>query len=146
MIVTNDVYIQASFVLTLPDLHVTSIINSTPVAGGNFTVEWTVKNDGYGATPQGRTWYDYLFLVSDTEVQLADSIVMHGHLGTFQNLQSLNTGQYYTNSASVTIPQDLFGNYYLFVLSDQAEAFDIDFTETGGIAPIPYTPNVSGTP
>ena len=128
----------------LPDLHVTSVTHSAPVANQPMTVTWTVKNDGEGATPQGVTWNDYIWLVSDVDVRLYDP--NDRLLATIDNLQGLNPGESYTNSVTINLPEDFIGNYYLFVFTDQVDAYSINFSPTGGVAPDPYTPSVTGTP
>ncbi|MBR3413120.1 MAG: hypothetical protein IKG81_10585 [Bacteroidales bacterium] len=131
----------------LPDLHVTSVTHSAPVANQPVTITWTVQNDGEGATPQGATWNDYIWIVSDADVRLYDPNDLRGHLATVENLQGLAPGESYTNSVAVTIPEDFIGNYYLFVFTDQVDAYNINFSQhTGGVAPDPYTPSVTGNP
>lgn len=138
-------YIPIEEVL-LPDLHVTQIINSNPVAGMPMTVQWTVTNDGDGSTPTGVEWHDYIWIVSDADVRLYDYNDLRGRLLTTDNLTALASGETYTNSATVTIPADFIGNYYLFVFTDQVDAFNIDFSATGGVAPNPYQPSLNGVP
>ena len=130
-----------------PDLHVTSITHSAPVANQPMTITWTVKNDGEGGTPQGATWLDHIWIVSDADVRLYDPNDMRGHLADIPNLQGLAAGDSYTNSVTVTLPEDFFGNYYLFVFTDQVDAYSINFNQhTGGVAPDPYTPSITGNP
>jgi subtilase family serine protease len=143
--ITNDIYIQAIFIL-LPDLHVTQISNTTPIANNTMQVTWTVRNDGIGPTPVGATWNDYIWIVQNIDLRYFDPDDQHGFLATVQNMQALDTGESYTNTATVTIPYDMIGTYYIFVLSDQGDASDIDFSETDSIPPIPYTPSVTGVP
>ena len=130
----------------LPDLHVTGINCSSPRIGQTLTVEWTVKNDGEGNTPPGVTWTDYIWLVHDADVRYYDS--HDRNLLQIGNLQALNGGESYTNSAEVTIPTDIDpGNYFLFVFADQPDAYSPDFSHCPGeVAPIPYTPSVTGDP
>ncbi len=144
--VTSDVEISATFVRLLPDLHVTQITNSTPLANNTMQVTWTVRNDGTGPTPVGATWNDYIWIVQNIDLRYFDPDDQHGFLATVQNMQALDTGESYTNTATVTIPYDMIGTYYIFVLSDQGDAVDIDFSETDSIPPIPYTPSVTGIP
>ena len=130
-----------------PDLHVTSITHSAPVANQPMTVTWTVKNDGEGGTPQGASWVDHIYIVSDADVRLYDPNDQRGHLADVINLQGLAAGESYTNSATVTVPEDFFGSFYLFVFTDQVDAYNINFDQyTGGVAPDPYTPSVTGNP
>ena len=144
--VTSDVEITASFVRSLPDLHVTQITNTTPIANNTMQVTWTVRNDGAGPTPVGATWNDYIWIVQNIDLRYFDPDDQHGFLATVQNMQALDTGESYTNTATVTIPYDMIGTYYIFVLSDQGDAVNIDFSETDSIPPIPYTPSVTGIP
>ena len=143
--VTNDVEITATFDPLLPDLHVTQITNSTPVANNTMQVSWTVRNDG-AATPIGATWNDHIWIVQNIDLRFFDPDDQHGFLATIPNMQGLNAGASYTNTATVTIPYDMVGTYYLFVLSDQGDACNIDFSETDSIPPIPYTPSITGYP
>lgn len=131
-----------------PDLHVTQITNSAPYVRSTMTVTWTVRNDGYGATPPGGTWNDYIWLSG------VDGVgggfwydVKETLLATVPNLQSLEPGESYTNSTTVTIPEDFVGNYYLFVITNARAIHDIDFSLTGDtVAPDPYTPSIDGNP
>lgn len=132
----------------LPNLHVASFVNSTPVSNQTMTIEWTVRNDGQGATPPGQTWKDYIWIAGINEIgggflYNVDEVL----LATVPNLTSLNPGESYTNSTQVTLPADYIGNYYIFVISDQYNAVGIDYSPTGDtIPPIPYTPSLTGTP
>ena len=130
----------------LPDLHVTDVTFSQPMAGQPLTVTYTVKNDGRGATPAGASWNENIWIVSDVDVRYYDSHDNQGKIPGYENLQSLGPGESYTRSVTCVIPQQLVGNYYLFVFADQSDAYSINFDETGGIAPDPYTPSVTGSP
>ena len=131
-----------------PDLHVTQITNSTPVANQPITITWTVKNDGEGNTPQGETWNDYIWLSGVDGVgggfwYGVDEVL----LATVQNLTSLNAGESYTNSVTVTIPEDYIGGYYLFVMTDLYAVRDFNYYAEGLTGPPdPYTPSVTGNP
>jgi hypothetical protein len=127
-----------------PDLHVTSISHSTPQEGGSMTVTYTVKNDGMGATPPGLTWRDYFWISPDVDVRKDDPVNIK--LLEIPNLTSLNPGESYTNTITVTIPQGFMGNYYLFVLTNQEDATNIDFSPAGDVEPVPYIPDISGIP
>lgn len=129
----------------LPDLHVIDVQYSNPVVAQTMRVQWTVKNDGDGDTQFGATWNDYIYFSPVAEVRnnSDDSYL----LATVPNMQSLQAGESYTNYTDVEIPEDFDpGSYYLFVLANQVDAYDIDYTPTGGVAPNPYTPSVTGDP
>lgn len=136
--------VQVFRVNKLPDLHVSQVTTSNPVAGQALTVSWTVVNDGEGNTPPGQTWNDYIWLVRDADVRLYDDNDLR--LATVSNLHSLNSGESYTNTDTITIPEDMVGNFYLFVFADQVDAYSINFAPAGGFAPDPYTPSVTNTP
>ena len=131
-----------------PDLHVTSITHSAPVANQPMTVTWTVKNDGEGATPQGTTWTDYIWISGVDGVgggfwYDVDEVL----LAQTQNLTSLGAGETYTNSVTVTIPEDYIGGYYLFVMTDLYAVRDLNYYAAGLTGPPdPYTPSVTGNP
>lgn len=149
----NECISKSSPVMTLranpyPDLHVSAVDHSNPVATQTMTVTWTVTNDGEGNTPPGKTWNDYIWI---TPVDgIGDGFwydVSEVLLATVPNLTSLNAGESYQNTATVTIPEGYMGNYFLFVLTDQRNVRDINYAPTGQTtAPIPYTPSADGTP
>lgn len=128
-----------------PDLHVSAIEVGAARVGQTLTVSWTVTNDGEGRTPNGITWTDYIWLVQDADVRLYDQ--NDHNLLQIESMQQLQAGESYTNTAQVTIPADLTpGSYYLFVFADQTDAYSINFYPTGGVAPNPYTPSITGNP
>jgi len=129
---------------SLPDLHVTEVHTSSPNEGGTLTVTYTVKNDGLGATPSGQTWRDWIYISPDIDVRTGDpasTLLLQA-----QNLMALNPGESYTNTVDVKLPQGRRGNYYIFVFSNQSDAYSINFGTAGGIEPIPYTPSITGIP
>ena len=139
------------FNTALPDLHVTAMDCSYAQTGQPMTVEWTVRNDGHGPTPVGDTWYDYIVLSypidwsdeSFTQVPY-ESFIMEA----VPNLTALNVGESYTNSATIFVPDDMYGAVFLFVLSNWKPGTELglDFAQYGGVFPNPYTPNLNGMP
>lgn len=131
-----------------PDLHVSAVEYSNPVATQQMTVTWTVTNDGEGNTPPGVTWNDYIW-ISPVD-GIGDGFwynVSEKLLATVPNLSSLNAGESYQNTVTVTVPEGFMGNYYLFVLTDQRSVRDINYSPTGQLnAPDPYTPSADGNP
>ena len=140
--------VQTLRVNPYPDLHVSAVEYSNPVATQQMTVTWTVTNDGEGNTPPGTSWNDYIW------ISPVDGVgggfwynVSEVMLATVPNLTSLNAGESYQNTATVTIPEGYMGNYYLFVFTDQHDVRDINYTPTGqATAPNPYTPSADGDP
>ncbi len=134
--------LRAVFCQELPDLHVTSITHSEFIAGQPATISWTVKNDGYKSTSVGQTWNDYIWLASTVDLRLYDPNDIH--LATVDNLMALDPGESYTNSVTVTLPIDITGSQYIFVLTDMVDAFNIAFPQS--LPPDPYTPSIIGNP
>ncbi len=128
----------------LPDLHVTRVDISAAYAGQQATVSWTVKNDGQGGTIEP-LWYDYVWLVSIAVDGSGSTYTQQ--LAKVPNVQGLQVGESYNNSAQITIPERIAGNYYIFVSADMNSISSINWTPTGlTTPPVPYEPSLSGTP
>jgi subtilase family serine protease len=134
-VMENAVYV-ANFSQGLPELHVTDIDYSILTGGQQATISWTVQNDGTAATPNGATWYDRIWLSVENRVAAGDNNPIL--LGSYENLSALDAGEYYTQTKTVNIPLEVSGSYFLFVLTDAYDAYQI-FWE-GDEAPIPYNP------
>lgn len=131
--------VQTFSVRDLPDLHVTRINCSEPVAGRTMTVEWTVKNDGLGST-EDAAWNDYIWLVPDME--LGTATTGSKLLKTVPNVKALDPGESYINNYEVKIDERLYGNYNILVTSDMYNVTNIDWkTDT---PPYPYNPAQTG--
>lgn len=97
----------------LPDLIMEEVnAPNTAFSSNSISVSWKVKNTGQGAA--SGSWYDALYLSNDKILDVADL-----YLGAFQNPAALNASQNYTQSANVTLPNGISGNYYIFVRTDQ---------------------------
>ena len=137
VIASADTTFTAFFEVDLPELHVTSISHSELIRGDSATVSWTVQNDGTVPTPDGAVWYDRVWLSPEPKVDAeieSGSLIL---LGTSPNVSALDPGQSYTQTMEVNIPLQIFGNYYLFVITDAYDADQI-FWENG--VEIPYNP------
>jgi len=96
-----------------PDLKVTSVqVPPTAYAGQPITVSWVVSNEGTSSAGPA-VWNDAVYLSQDQVLNFSAT-----RLGTATNLYSLGTGQSYTNSATVIIPTDKSGPFYVLVLAD----------------------------
>lgn len=122
---------------SMPNLHVTSLDCSEPVAGQSLTVKWKVRNDGRGATGDAE-WKDYIWLVPN--IAAGTSMTGSKLLGTIGNLSALISGESYENTVNVTLDERIYGNYDLVVTCNMYGATDIDFAKIGGEVPIPYEP------
>lgn len=123
----------------LPDLHVTRVDCSKPVAGKKMTIEWTVKNDGLSSTEDAE-WNDYIWLIPD--MKLGTSTVGSKLLKTVSNVKALAPGESYINTYEVTLDERIYGNYNILVTSDMYNVTEIDWTTEQ--PSYPYNPSVSG--
>lgn len=140
MLVTGDVQVSAVFETYQPELHLTSLTNSDIVAGQEYSVSWTVRNDGNAPTPVGATWNDRLYLSSLPYVNGNSNDIEL--LGTWENVSALDTGQNYTRNVTVSMPlRHATGTHFLFLLSDAHLATDIQTSDTAYATAIDYTAN-----
>ena len=123
----------------LPDLHVTRVNCSDPVAGQTMTVEWTVKNDGLGST-EDAAWNDYIWLVPD--MKLGTATTGSKLLKTVANVKALDTGESYINTQEVKLDERIYGNYNILVTSDMYSVTNIDWTTQSPV--YPYSPSQTG--
>ncbi len=135
--VTGNATYTANFTMGLPELHVTGITHSALMAGQQATISWTVQNDGAISTPNGAIWHDRVWLSVESRVAADDNNPIL--LGTFDNLSALNPGEYYTQTQTFDIPLEISGEYFLFVITDAYDAYQI-FWENNNEVPIPYNP------
>ncbi len=95
----------------LPDLIVPLVqAPSQAISGQTISVSWNVKNIGTTGT-SSNVWVDRLYLMSTTTFDPGVAVLNQ----TFDNFSSLNPGQSYTQTESITLPLGLSGNYYFFV-------------------------------
>ena len=134
---------------SLPDLHVYALDCSTPTAGSELTIEWTVKNDGQGSTGDV-SWKDYIWLVVDAyggtlpqsrETSSTNAVL----LASVPNVKALESGESYTNTYRVKLDERVYGNYYLLVGTDMYSITDIEWNAIGGSIINPYVPAQDGT-
>lgn len=134
-------------VRSLPNLHVYAVNCSEPTAGKKFTVQWTVRNDGVGSTGD-QQWNDYIWIVTDVYAgtQPSGNSTNNVHLlATIKNVKALESGESYENSAEITLPERVYGNYYLLVATDMYSVSNIQWSAIGGSVINPYTPTQDGT-
>ena len=124
-------------IMSMPNLHVTSLDCSEPVAGLPLTVKWKVRNDG-NETTGDVGWKDYIWLVPN--IAAGTSMTGSKLLTTVGNLSTLIPGESYENTVNVTLDEHIYGNYDLVVTSNMYGATNIDFAKAGGEVPIPYDP------
>jgi len=93
---------------------VVSDITPVPSAtsGEPITVEWTVENQGGGAT-NAFYWFDEVWLSTDQTLG-GDDI----RLGSFQRTNMLGAGEAYTAEKTFGLPDDVEGDYFVLVRTD----------------------------
>lgn len=106
----------SSYVPKLADLEVTRV-QAPPNAfsGQPIQVNWVVANNGNDGT-KVPVWYDDIFLSPTSTFDPQTAI----HWGRFENFSALSAGEGYANSATFTLPRGIFGDYYIFVRTDNA--------------------------
>ncbi|MEM7374104.1 MAG: CARDB domain-containing protein [Bacteroidota bacterium] len=93
----------------LSDLVVSSITGPpSAFSGQEITLSWQVNNQGAGSSGN-QTWGDAIFLSNAFGDQL---LTVEG------NASALSSGQSYSNTATVTLPQGISGSYVLELRSD----------------------------
>lgn len=116
MTVSSDVNIEAIFIpVDRPDLHVVDITCPANVTTGQTVqVSWTVRNDGLAATSS--SWIDRIYLVTDpsTTTTIGTDCIK---LKTQDNFNALAPGESYTKTETVTIPNNIVGGDYYFVVT-----------------------------
>lgn len=106
-------------VIGIPDLIIdTIILPQSALSGSNITVTWVVKNVGTASTGS-RSWFDRLWLSSDVDLRIGDDDLL---LKT-TNLTYLDTGQSYTNTAVIQLPQNVLSTQLVFAITDNQDAY-----------------------
>jgi len=106
-------------VILLPPSDLVPTVTSIPATASNrdkIKVEWTVKNQGGSATNAGR-WVDEIYLTNNLIFDASKAIL----LGSRTNYTALNLGESYTANATITIPDNVGGANYIFVVTDRAK-------------------------
>ena len=115
---TNNTSAAAAFNVTLtppPDLQVTSILKpSSAFSGQPITVLWTVENEGTGGTLVG-AWHDRIYLSQNIAYNPSLSTLLGS---SYYNGGPLDPDSSYTKNQTVTLPQGIFGRYYIHVVTD----------------------------
>ncbi|MBD2200392.1 MULTISPECIES: CARDB domain-containing protein [Calothrix] len=101
--------------LLIQDLVTTNV--SVPTQAGsasNIEVAWQVTNQG-DATITGN-WVDKIYLSTDNNFSINNDIL----LGELSHSGSLNPSESYRKNLGVTLPINVDGSYYIFVVTDAA--------------------------
>ena len=102
------------------DLAISNVISPASVyRGQTITIDWLVRNLGAGGTTTRsgslvNSWVDRVVLSPDTVFGDADDLL----LGDAPHAGALGLGGSYAGNATVQIPTNLLGFYYVFVLAN----------------------------
>ena len=112
----NNLAFSAAMQVTLAspvDLVVSTVsAPATALAGQPMNVSWKVTNSNTGTT-DGDRWYDVLYLSKDQVFDSTDT-----NIGTFEHIGTLAAAANYTRTMAIDMPREIFGPYYLFVVTD----------------------------
>ena len=124
--VDNNIAIsdQAITVLqpALPNLQISSVTPPVNALSSQSTVvEWTVTNAGNAPASE---WYDQVWLSLEPRTEFgSDGLPLPTDifLGHIKNASYLESGQGYSNSLEVSLPEGISGNYYFIVYANIEE-------------------------
>ena len=137
-VITPPIFITLNQVA---DLAVTSVnAPADAYSGQNFTLSWTVQNQG--SATAGAPWYDAVYLSLDQFLDPAHSI----YLGYAYHFGNLTNNASYTNTAAFSIPQGLSGPYYVFVTADYGQNVYERGSRVNNTADAPHVTQVHLTP
>jgi CARDB/PKD-like domain len=125
--------IQQFRLIPLPDLTVSEVqAPATATSGQTITISWKVTNKGPGKTNTNDTWADNIYLALDTVPNISfqgsvnwdpgsfSSLTANGRpllIGTKNRPVSLDSGQFYTNTATFTLPLSYNFPLYVYVIT-----------------------------
>ena len=125
----------------VPDLEVTEVIPlATAIAGGNFSVDWTVTNRGASITDEAK-WTDTIYLSSSP--QLNNQSATYWTLGRINHQRSLDIGESYSASLDVNLAPDVSGEYIIVETNRSQNFGESDYTnnQNTGITSITNAPS-----
>ena len=92
-------------------------------SGDNVLVNWRVRNIGNTVT-DASLWNDRIYLSTDQSISFDDLVIA----GSVAHSGVLDADQFYAGSATLTLPRDLQGDYYVLVTANYGGSLQ----ETGG--------------
>ncbi len=115
-----------------PDL-VTQKVNAEPsnvISGNQITVTWKVENEGNDILSESSigSWIDKIYLSKDENISSEDVCLASVPITVSRNDGDVNSQTHiffkdnkYEASKVVTIPQNIYGDYYIIVASDNTD-------------------------
>lgn len=105
------------------DLRTTQVVTSpTAFSGDSIEVTWTVRNQGTGRTDVNE-WWDTVFLSPDSVLSYTipgtgTIRIFEQPLARFRHVGALEADSSYSRSESLTLPESIQGDYWIFVVTD----------------------------
>ena len=113
------------------DLEVTDAHAPSSTVPGQVSLSWTVTN--HGPDPINSTWYDYVYLSTDTTYDISDTQISYSF--TFP---PVGAGTSYTRNVTGNLQSAAPGNYFLLFVAD-AFNYVIETDESNNIRTLPIT-------
>ena len=106
-----------------PDLKVEAVeAPASALASQSLTLNYRLANNGATAPPN-RSWTETFYLSADDKLDPSTDL----QLGSRQHNGSLEAGAAVEKSVTFTLPNDISGNYYAFIVTDSgSEVFELD--------------------
>ena len=106
-----------------PDLAVEAVeAPAAALASQPLTLNYRLANNGATAPPN-RSWTETFYLSADDKLDPSTDL----QLGSRQHNGSLEAGAAVEKSVTFTLPNDISGNYYAFIVTDSGnEVFELD--------------------
>ncbi|MEZ4961979.1 MAG: CARDB domain-containing protein [Saprospiraceae bacterium] len=102
-----------------PDLHVLSVVTSSSAFSGEvLNVQWTVVNQGQNPTRVGN-WSDEIWISPEPIYDPNSMFTPSLGINAFQD-GILAAGQTYTASKNIVLPEGIWGTFYIYVNTDNA--------------------------
>ena len=99
----------------LADFITTQLVTpANAFSGQSISVSYTVKNIGTNITPANANWFDRVWLSPDSILDLATAV----SLKSKSHNTPLHPDSSYSKTVSVTLPNQIYGTYYLIVQND----------------------------
>jgi hypothetical protein len=129
--------VQQFTLIPLPDLQVYNVNAPTSVfSGQNMSVTWKVKNNGPGNTQLNQHWTDAIFISKDSVLDFTNPgnqlqfPIVPLLVATKPNITALDSGQFYSDTATFTIPVDYSGPLYTHIITNYQPPFNNPVIET----------------
>ena len=116
----NNIFTPVTFNVNLPDLSPVLLSAPSQISGSmnpTVIVSWGVTNQGAGPAVPLSTWYDQLYISTNSVLDSTAAAV-----GTWFEPGPISAGHVYWRTHSLELPLTRSGAYYLFLVTDAGRA------------------------